>query len=238
MSETSCLTDPQKCITEIDAWHSEVDLKSNSYEGVQRSPDVMGYDPMRYFEILRHLKAPEGKLLKFVHSGARNGRPFLYWDDDSLSSADEVVELNSVQICSNHDAVGASIGVDGSLQGYFECMVFHAIAAKVLLRWHANYDNLELICNRDALEAHVLEASSSHHKDDAMRPETARRALALDPTPVVDFSNSDIASFDILTFNEWGGYKRIKYEIVKSFPHTVTKVGEKTMLNYNCLVTF
>jgi hypothetical protein len=232
------LNDPQKCITEIENWHAEVNRTSNTYEGVQRVPEDMGYDPMRYFEILRHLRKPDGKQLKFVHSGARNGRPFLYWDDFPLPPDDEVIQINSIQMHANHDAVGSLIGVDGSAQGYFECAVFQALAAKVLLRWHAHYHDLKVICDRDALVKHVTEATSIQPAVEAMRPETGRRALLLDPTPVVNLSNSDYAFVDILTFNSWGGYKRMQYKVARSFPNLVSKSDEKTVLAYDCLVTF
>jgi hypothetical protein len=121
-------------------------------------------------------------------------------------------------------------------QGYFEYALMDMLAGQFYLVWHANYNDTEIVCNREAVDAIVegLNAGDFGMAMDAKQQAQVRAMMNIEPAVKL---TQDSAIVEIVTFTKWGGFFRRTYTISRSFPHTV-EMKEENLVEYDCGIMF
>ena len=121
-------------------------------------------------------------------------------------------------------------------QGYFEYAVMDMLARQFYLNWHANYNDAEIVCDREAADA-IIEGINSGdfgYKLDAKQKAQARAMTNIEPAVTL---TQDSAIVEVVTFTKWGGFFRQTYTISRSFPHTI-EMEEENLVEYDCGIMF
>ena len=71
-----------------------------------------------------------------------------------------------------------------------------------------------------------------------MKADTARAAMALDVTPVIDLSAPLIARVSLTRFSQWGGFYRQTWAMNRQGPHALMLEYEVQQVQYDCGVIF
>lgn len=124
------------------------------------------------------------------------------------------------------------IKVDGTAEGFFEFAVLRIMGKQFYLWWHANYDDLVIICDDTGLEKVLKSGGISR-----LPSNIEKKARRLDFRPVVEFEDKT-AIVNLVTFTKWGGFIQKSYTISRDFPHKVIKEESKTLLEYRTNVVF
>ena len=91
------------------------------------------------------------------------------------------------------------------------------------LSWHANYNDLQVICDTSVISRLPQEIQS--------------KVNALGLTPVIEVSGDKVRA-TIYTFTKWGGVSREQFTISRAFPHQVVKHKKRRTIRYNCGMMF
>ena len=192
------------------------------------------FDPNDYFKALTHLSMRDGYALDYVYPIDFLGSfPMLYprpVDQPPYVSAADVPE--GVKLGNFRD----QLAIEDVEQGYFEYAVMDIMASQFYLVWHANYNDLLIVCDKDAANE-IVDDTNSH--DFGMKFDLAQQAQVRALTnvePVVKLTD-DSAIVEIVTFTKWGGFFRRTYTISRSFPHEVDVKGEN-LVEYDCGIMF
>ena len=192
------------------------------------------FDPTEYFKILTHLSMRDGYALDYVYSVDFLGSfPYLYArpvDQHPYASASDVPE--GVKLGNFRD----QLAIEDVEQGYFEYVVMDIMANQFYLVWHANYNDTQIVCDKDAADA-IVDETNSH--DFGAKFDLAQQAQVRALTnvePVVELTD-DSAIVEIVTFTKWGGFFRRTYTVSRAFPHTVD-VKEENLVKYDCGIMF
>ena len=193
------------------------------------------FDVNQYFDVLTHLSMREGYALDYVYQNDDlGGYPLLYarpLDQTSYASPADI-PLNA-ELPDFHDY----LEVEDVEQGYFEYVVMDIMARQFYLFWHANYNDTEVVCNRQEVND-IVERVSSGDFGYAMDPGQQTKARAMrNIEPIVNLKG-DIATVEFITFTKWGGFYRETYTINRSFPHTIIDVKQQNIVPYDCGVMF
>ncbi|MBI5935989.1 MAG: hypothetical protein HY867_19965 [Chloroflexi bacterium] len=192
------------------------------------------FDANDYFKALTHLSMRDGYALDYVYPIDFLGSfPMLYprpVDQPPYASAADVPE--GVTLGNFRD----QLAIEDVEQGYFEYVVMDIMASQFYLVWHANYNDLQIICDKDAAIAIVDETNSQDfgaHFD--LAQQTKVRALT-NVEPSVKLTD-DTAIVEVVTFTKWGGFFKRTYTISRSFPHEVD-VKDENLVEYDCGIMF
>lgn len=192
------------------------------------------FDANDYFGVLDHVSMRDGYALDYVYPVDFLGSfPLLYprpVDQEPYASAADVPE-------------GAELGnfreqieIEDVEQGYFEYVVMDIMAGQFYLVWHANYNDAQIVCGRDAANA-VVDATNSQDfgsKFDLQQQAQVRAMTNVEP--VVKLT-PDSAVVEVVIFTKWGGFFRRIYTISRAFPYTVD-VKEENLVEYDCGIMF
>jgi hypothetical protein len=193
------------------------------------------FDVNEYFSVLPNLSMQEGYALDYVFRVDSLGSfPLLaarpidlppYTSSTDLPEGSDFTEyLNFIE-------------VKDSEQGYFEFISLLVMANQFYLVWHANYNDMEIVCDRAALDAITAERNTGdfgmEFDKDQMKQIHAMNAIE----PLVKF-DGDTAVVKIVTFTKWGGFYRLTYTIDRSFPHEIIDVREENIVPYDCGILF
>jgi hypothetical protein len=192
------------------------------------------FDPNDYFKVLTHISMRDGYALDYVYPVDFLGSfPLLYprpIDQPPYASAADVPE--GVKLGNFRD----QLEIEDVEQGYFEYVVIDIMANQFYLVWHANYNDLQIICDRATANA-IVDDTNSHdfgaHFDLAQQAQV--RALT-NVEPIVKFTD-DSAILEVVTFTKWGGFFKRTYTINRSFPHEVD-VMDENLVEYDCGIMF
>jgi hypothetical protein len=192
-------------------------------------------DVNRYFDVLTHLSMREGYALDYVyHNDDLGGFPLLY-----VRPVDQAPYVSpgaippDTQLQDFHDY----LDVEDGEQGYFEYVVMDIMANQFYLSWHANYNDLEIVCNLEEVRDIVANVSSGNFgmAMDLVQQTKARMMRNVDP--VVHLSG-DVAIVEVITFTKWGGFYRYTYTINRGVPHTITDLKQENLIPYDCGIMF
>ena len=192
------------------------------------------FDPNDYFKALTHISMRDGYALDYVYPIDFLGSfPMLYprpVDQPPYASAADVPE--GVKLGNFRD----QLEIEDVEQGYFEYVVMDIMANQFYLVWHANYNDLQIICDKNVANA-IVDDTNAHdfgaHFDLAQQAQV--RALT-NVEPVVIFTD-DSAIVEVVTFTKWGGFFKRTYTISMSFPHEVD-VKDENLVEYDCGIMF
>lgn len=199
--------------------------------GVKRGDD---FDASGYFDVLTHISMQEGYTLDYIYPVDFLGSfPLLYSrpvDQEPYASAADVPE--GVELGNFRDR----LVIEDVAQGYFEYVVMDIMAGQFYLVWHANYNDLQIVCDKDAATA-IVDETNAH--DFGMKFDLSQQAQVralTDIEPVVRLTD-DSAVVEVVTFTKWGGFFRRTYTIRRAFPHMV-EVNDENLVEYECGIMF
>ncbi len=192
------------------------------------------FDVMQYFSILDHLSMQPGYVLDYVyHYDGMGGYPVLY-----ARPAGQVPYATEADMI----AGGASknyldyVQTDDTPESYFQFVVLAMMGGQFYLFWHANYNDLQIVCDKAAVTGIV----SSLNGDFGYRISLVSRVRALllkDIGPSVKIGEQTV-EVRFVTFTLWGGFYEETYTLSRSMPHTIQGVQKKNLVPYECGVMF
>lgn len=193
------------------------------------------FDANQYFNALTHISMQEGYALDYVYqSDSLGGYPLLY-----ARPADQVPYASIADVPENTQLSDFReyLEVEDVEQGYFEYVVMDIMANQFYLFWHANYNDTQIVCNRDEVNDVISSINSGGfgNKLDLLQQTKARAMRNIEP--VVNLTD-EAAIVQVTTFTKWGGFYRWTYSINRSFPHSIMDVKQENLVPYDCGVMF
>jgi len=193
------------------------------------------FDANQYFDVLPHLSMQEGYTLDYVYQTDSLGAfPLLYTRPMDQAPYASVTDIPAnTELTDFHD----HLEIEDVEQGYFEYVVMDIMARQFYLSWHANYNDTEIVCNREEVNDIVARVSSGDFGI-AMDPLQQTKARTIrNIEPAVNLTG-DVATVQFITFTKWGGFYRETYTINRSFPHTIVDVEQENIVPYDCGIMF
>jgi hypothetical protein len=235
-------TPAQNLVNALNQWHRSLAVQCNDLFPQPLHRQLVDFDPMYYFALLPQIQPPAGRVLDWLYVGNKNGWPFLYWRDAQAAPHTQVEQLYQepgwMHGQDMQKAITEPVQTDGSSQGYLQLVLFRLKAGHAMLRWHAAYKSVSLLCSQKELEDLVSRQSSKEHFMQNMNADTARAAMAMDVTPTVDLSEPGIARVSLTRFSQWGGFYRQTWVMNCQGPHALAMEHEVKLVHYDCGVTF
>lgn len=192
------------------------------------------FDVNDYFKALTHLSMQKGYSLDYIYQVDGLGAyPLLYALPDGqapYASGADIPENTKLGDFREH------LDIEDTGQGYFEAVVMQIMARQFYLSWHANYNDAEIVCDKDAAKAIVEQINAG---DFGMEMDARQKAQVLAMTniePVVKLTSGS-AIVEVVIFTKWGGFYRQTYTISRSFPHTI-EMKEENLVEYQCGIMF
>lgn len=191
------------------------------------------FDPNEYFSVFDRLSMQDEYTLDYVYTyNWMGGYPTMYARYEEWTPF-----LSQADLRAGMDNYLDHLVVEDTPEGYLQYAMLAITAEQFYLDWHANYNDMEIVCSHDALEG-IVKALG---KTDFGMPITLvekTRALALsDIEPVVTL-NTETVTVQMVTFTKWGGFYRLTMTIDRSFPHFIVNVQQEQIAAYNCGVAF
>lgn len=203
-----------------------------SSTGIKRGDE---FDVNQYFDVLTHISMRDGYALDYVYQNdSLGGYPLLY-----PRPVDQVPYASTADIPQNTawPDFQEFVNVEDTEQGYFDYVVLDIMANQFYLFWHANYNDRQIVCNRQQV-SDIVEQVSSGDFGNAMDSSTQTKARAIrDVEPVVRLTG-DVATVEIITFTKWGGFYRETYTISREAPHKILDIKQENLVPYDCGILF
>lgn len=203
-----------------------------SNTGIKRGDE---FDVIQYFDVLTHISMQEGYILDYVYQNdSLGGYPLVYAhpvDQPRYVSAADLPE--NTQLPDYHE----HLQVEDVEQGYFESVVLDIMARQFYLFWHANYNDTQIVCNRQQVNDIVAQISSGDFGYAMDLPAQTKARTLRNIEPVVRLTG-DVARVEFITFTKWGGFYRETYTISRGFPHTIMDIKQENVVPYDCGVAF
>ena len=170
-----------------------------------------------YFKVLTHISMQEGYSLDYVYQP-----PYA-----SMEDVPENTELGNYR---------DRLVIEDMEQGYFEYAVMDMLAGQFYLVWHANYNDREIVCDREAADAIIdgINSGDFGYKLDAKQKAQVCAMTNIEPAVTL---TQDSAIVEVVTFTKWGGFFRQTYTISRSFPHKM-EMKEENLVEYDCGIMF
>jgi hypothetical protein len=193
------------------------------------------FDVSQYFNVLTHISMQDGYTLDYVYQNdSLGGYPLLYarpMDQVPYGSIADIPENAQLPDFREY------LEVEDVEQGYFEYVVMDIMASQFYLFWHANYNDLEIVCDRSEVNDLVTQVSSGDFGAAMDLAAQTKARTMRNIEPVVRLTG-DVAIVEIITFTKWGGFYRYTYTISRGFPHTIVDLKQENIVPYDCGVMF
>ena len=193
------------------------------------------FDVNDYFKVLTHLSMQDGYSLDYVYQVDSLGAyPVLYALPDGqapYASFDEIPENTQLADFLEH------LDVQDVEQGYFEVVVLQIMAGQFYLDWHANYNDMQIVCNDSDVSAIITSVNDGGIGSpfDASQEIKARTMSNIEP--LVKLTGA-AATVEVILFTKWGGFYRRMYTIDRSFPDKIIAARDENLVPYDCGVMF
>ena len=193
------------------------------------------FDANDYFKVLTNISMQKGYSLDYVYQVDGLGAyPILYALPDGQTpyqSFSEVPENTQLADFREH------LEVEDVGEGYFELVVMQIMAGQFYLDWHANYNDTEIVCNANAVDAIISDINDGDFgiPFDLSQQMKARGMENIEPLVKL---TDDLALVEVVVFTKWGGFYRWTYTISRSFPHKIINVKEENLVPYDCGIMF
>ncbi len=193
------------------------------------------FDANDYFDALTHIFMQEGYTLDYVYSVDFLGAyPILYArpeDQPSYASTQDIPA--NTELADFHD----HLEVEDVGEGYFEYVLMDILAGQFYLVWHAYYNDAQIVCNRDEVNAIIADVNAGDfgNQFDVAQQMQARAMKNIEPLVQL---TEDAAIVEVVVFTKWGGFYRQTYTISRSFPHTILDVQSENLVEYDCGILF
>lgn len=226
------------------AWQDTVDALAALQRAQEVPEHFLTADPIRtgeefdvneYFSILSHLSMEPRYVLDYVYYYEfMGGFPVLYARPENQPRYATYSEYIDAEGDSAYGDFLNHVQVDGTEEGFFQFALLHVMGDQFYLVWHANYNDGQVVCNREALEDILT------MPDDFGQPLTEEQkeaALAIDLSPVVEIGG-DTVYVRIVVFTKWGGFIQLSYAINRNFLHAIQSIDDDVLVEYDCGVMF
>ena len=193
------------------------------------------FDVNEYFNVLTHISMQDGYSLDYVYQVDGLGAyPILY-----ARPADQpaYVSMKDLPIDLEAGDYLNYIAVESVEQGYFELIAMNIMARQFYLDWHANYNDTEIVCNADAVDAIITDINDEGFGIAFDRSQQRQARAMEDIEPLVKLTD-DSALVEVIVFTKWGGFYRWTYTISRSFPHAIIDVQTENLVPYDCGIMF
>jgi hypothetical protein len=200
--------------------------------------DGTEFDPNRYFTVLTHLSMEAGYVLDYVYYyDGMGGMPMLYARPADQAPYENYAAYSAAvgNLGEQRSSYLEHVRTDGTAEGFFELVVLSINGGQFYLFWHANYNDVQVVCDRDRMEGIVAALQASDNlplSDDALQ-----EVRAIDYAPVVEFAG-DTVRVRIITFSMWAGFSEEIYILDREFPHQFRDVEYKVLVPYDCGIMF
>ena len=193
------------------------------------------FDVRDYFMVLTSISMQDGYLLDYVYQVDGLGAyPILY-----ARPVDQPAYISTKDLPADFDAKDYlnHISIESTEQGYFELAIMNVMARQFYLDWHANYNDTEIVCNADAVDAIISDINDADFGAPFDMSQRAKARAMGNIEPLVKLTD-DTALVEVIVFTKWGGFYRWTYTISRSFPHTIIDVKEENLVPYDCGIMF
>jgi hypothetical protein len=145
----------------------------------------------------------------------------VYLDNDFIDYSDTVLTPF------NH------IIMEDTPDGAFQLLTFYLLGDRFGLFSHSNYGGFNMICSNKKLnEIRNLKSDFT-----GFTREQKQQIKKIQPKPTVK-TTQDTYEIEILGFNPWEGFSRIKYAIDKRFPHEIKYLNSEIIVKHDCGIMF
>ena len=200
--------------------------------GIKRGDEI---DVNQYFTVLDHVSMREGYTLDYVYvNESLGGFPLLY---ARLESQTPFGSMKDIPENTQLPDFREYLEVDGMELGYFEYVVLNTMANQFYLDWHALYNDTEIVCNKDEVNAIIADISDGSFGNPLDVAGQVKARAMKNIEPAVQLTGHD-AIVEVIVFTKWGGFYRQTYTISRSFPHTIIDVKDENLVPYDCGVMF
>jgi hypothetical protein len=209
------------------------DLPRQLFEtGVKQGDE---FDVHQYFDVLSHISMQDGFDLDYVYQiDSLGGYPLLYAhpvDQTPYASVTDIPENTQLPDFQEY------LTVDATEQGYFEYVVMDIMAGQFYLYWHANYNDTQIVCNRQQIYDIVAQVNTGDFGATMDTAQQAKVRTLRNIVPVVVLEG-ETATVEVVTFTKWGGFYRYTYTVRREFPHTILDLEQENLVPYDCGVMF
>ena len=200
--------------------------------GIKRGDE---FEVNQYFTVLDHVSMREGYTLDYVYvNESLGGFPLLY---ARLESQTPYGSMKDIPENTQLPDFREYLEVRDVEQGYFEYVVLNTMANQFYLDWHALYNDIEIVCNKDEVNAIVADISDGSFGNPLDISGQVKARAMNNIEPVVQLIG-DNATVEVITFTKWGGFYRQSYTISRSFPHTIIDTQSENIVPYDCGIMF
>lgn len=209
------------------------DVPKGLYESGVKQGDE--FDVNDYFSTTPNISMQKGYVLDYVFLGDSLGSfPIL-----AARPIDQAPYTSSADVPADSELADYwdYIEVKDVEQGYFEYVSFLIMADQFYLVWHANYDDTDVICNRESVDAIVVDINDNDFGIAFDRDQMKQIKAMQNIEPLVKLTDKT-AIVEIVTFSKWGGFYHMTYTIDRAFPHTIIDVQEENIVPYDCGIMF
>lgn len=193
------------------------------------------FDANDFFNATPNLSMQEGYTLDYIYiTDSLGSYPIL-----TARSADQPPYKSSSEVPPESDLTNywKYIEVNDVEQGYFEYATFLLIADQFYLVWHANYNDTDVTCDRETVDAIVADINDGEFGIEFDRDQMKQIRAMQNIEPSVKLTDTT-AIVELITFSKWGGFYRLTYTIDRNFPHTILDVKEENVVPYDCGIMF
>ncbi|MEW5940828.1 MAG: hypothetical protein AB1750_14255 [Chloroflexota bacterium] len=208
------------------------DIPDHLIETAEKRGDE--FDVNAYFDVLTHISMQEGYALDYAfYSDFLGSAPVLYArpvDREPYKSASDVPAGTEPEEYLDH------LAIQDAEPGYFEAVVLKIMGNQFYLFWHANYNDLQIVCDPETVDAIVKDINDGDFgmKFNSDQMSQVRRMTNIEPTVKL---TADSVIVEVIVFTKWGGFFKQTYTISRSFPHTI-EMDEENLVEYDCGIMF
>jgi hypothetical protein len=204
------------------------------------------FDVNDYFKVFTHLKMAPGYALDYVYFGnGMGGSPILYARDINKppfenyeaflkSYGDAPSDQRSDNTLNHAEDYIKKIQPDGSPDSYFQFLALIRLGGQFYLSWHANYDDLKILCDASDLKTITQDLEEFQIP---LPPEILGQAAKIDFQPVA-LVIGDTITLRYVAFTKWGGFYEVIYVLDKQSPTKPITVKGNLLIEYNCGIAF
>lgn len=203
-----------------------------SNTGIKQGDEL---DVNQYFDVLTHISMQDGYALDYVYQNDDlGGYPLLY-----PRPVDQVPYASTTDIPENTEWPDFQeyVDIEDTERGYFDYVVLDIMANQFYLFWHANYNDRQIVCNRQQVNDIVQQVSSGDFGNAMGLPAQTKARAIKDVEPVVRLTG-DVATVELITFTKWGGFYRETYTVSREVPHEILEIKQENLVPYDCGILF
>jgi hypothetical protein len=210
------------------------------------------FDVNTYFTVLTHLSLEPGYVLDYVYDfDGSAGSPLLYYRAadaapfktyaDYADAANSVTrpesDMSQAWLVAEKDGAsyGSKIVLDGTDEAFFEYSVLQILGEQFYLFWHANYNDIRIVCENSELESVLTDIDNSDLASVSGAFKRDARKINLQPSVA---ASGDTVTVELVAFSKWGGFSRLSILMDRHAPYAVIGLEDVNLLEYQCGMMF